>query len=416
MRLLVLNCGSSSVKFRLFDAPGCRDRGENGVLATVLAGEVKGIGRQAELRVEGSASKLEKRHQVKDHRQAVQWVFDQLIGKTIEAVGHRFVHGGKSFTESIRIDPEIFLDLERLTELAPLHNPACLAGILGAREHVGEKVPMIAVFDTAFHRSLPAAASTYAIPQDVAERHHIRRYGFHGIAHASLANRYAVGTGRPLEQARLITLQLGNGCSAAAIRNGQSIETSMGFTPLEGLVMGTRSGDLDPALVSYLVRREGMSAEAVEEMLNERSGLRGLSGLSHDMATLLQAEQKKHPGSALAIEVFCHRVRKYIGAYLAVLGGADAVIFGGGIGEHAPAIRARICYEMEWCGLSLDPIRNAAVSDLADGDMARISREAARLEVYVAAVDEETEIAKETIRCLFREEGKRSKPSKIAGE
>ncbi|HYM87762.1 MAG TPA: acetate kinase [Nitrospiraceae bacterium] len=416
MRLLVLNCGSSSVKYRLFDAPGCRDRGENGVLATVLAGEVKGIGRQAELRVEASASKLEKRHYVKDHRQAVQWVFDRLIGKTIEAVGHRFVHGGKSFTESIRIDPEIFLELERLTELAPLHNPACLAGIRGAREHVGEKVPMIAVFDTAFHRSLPAAASTYAIPQEVAERHHIRRYGFHGIAHASLANRYAVDTGKPLEQARLITLQLGNGCSAAAIRNGQSIETSMGFTPLEGLVMGTRSGDLDPALVSYLVRREGMSAEAVEEMLNERSGLRGLSGLSHDMATLLQAEQKKHPGAALAIEVFCHRVRKYIGAYLAVLGGADAVIFGGGIGEHAPAIRARICHDMEWCGLSLDPIRNAAVSDLADGDMARISREDARLEAYVAAVDEETEIAKETIRCLFREEGKRSKASKVVGE
>lgn len=416
MRLLVLNCGSSSVKFRLFNAPGCRDRGENGVLATVREGEVKGIGQKAELRAETRASKLENRREVKNHHEAVQWVFDQLTGETIEAVGHRVVHGGESFTESIRINPQIFLELERLTELAPLHNAACLTGIHVAEERLGEKVPMVAVFDTAFHRSLPAAAATYAIPQDVAARHHIRRYGFHGIAHAALAKRYAAYTGKPLEQVRLITLQLGNGCSAAAIRNGQSMETSMGLTPLEGLVMGTRSGDIDPALVSYLERRERMSTEAVENMLNERSGLHGLSGLSHDMATLLMAEKDNHPGAALAIEVFCHRVRKYIGAYLAVLGGADAVIFGGGIGEHEPEIRARICQNMEWCGLSLDPARNAAVLDLDTGDLARISRDDARLEAYVAAVDEETEIAKETIKCLFREEGKRVKPCEVEGE
>jgi acetate kinase len=262
---------------------------------------------------------------------------------------------------------------------------------------------MVAVFDTAFHARLPPEAATYAVPPDLSTRHRIRRYGFHGIAHASLAEGYADCTGSSLTGRRLITLQLGNGCSIAAIRNGRSVDTSMGFTPLEGLVMGTRSGDLDPAIVAFLIKREGVPADEVERWLNERSGLLGLSALSRDMSVLLQEEAKGHAGARLAIELFCYRARKYIGAYLAVLAGADAVIFGGGIGEAAPAIRARICNGMEWCGLILDPQRNRSGIGLDPGRAIALSPAGASLPAYVVAVDEETFIARETAKVLMNE-------------
>jgi acetate kinase len=319
----------------------------------------------------------------------------------VEAVGHRIVHGGERFQQAVRIDADVLAELEKVSELAPLHNPAGLAGVHGALTLLGTQVPMVAVFDTAFHHTLPTYASTYAIPQALAARHHSRRDGFHGLAHASLVAGYARATGKPLEAVHLVTLHLGNGCSAAAIRAGRSLDTSMGFTPLEGLVMGTRSGDLDPAVMSFLARREQVSAEQVEQWLNEQSGLLGISGLSHDMRQLLQAaEQEHHAGATLAIEVFCYRARKYLGAYLAALGGADAVVFGGGIGEQAPAIRARICDGMDWCGLQLDPERNAQAVAIAAGSAVQISRDEARLGAYVVAVDEETWIAQETVRCL----------------
>jgi acetate kinase len=294
----------------------------------------------------------------------------------------------------------VIAELERLNELAPLHNPPGLAVLRAARSLLTSQVPMVAVFDTAFHAAMPATGSTYAIPTDLALRHRIRRYGFHGIAHAALATSYAAATGRSLDQVKLITLQLGNGCSAAAIRGGRSIETSMGMTPLEGLVMGTRCGDLDPAVVAYLSRREGVDVQTVEQWLNEQSGLLGVSGLSHDVQDLLKAEQEGHQQAALALDLFCYRVRKYIGAYLAVLGGADAVVFGGGIGEHAPVIRARICAGMEWCGLVLNPQRNAAVIDPQPGQVIAISADTTSLPAYVIGVDEETAIARETVACL----------------
>lgn len=398
MRVLALNSGSSSLKFKLFEVAR---RDERAGLTTVVAGQVSGIGSHTVLDVARSgASPLKSERVVKDHYEAAHWVFEQVAGEPIGAVGHRVVHGGDVFVESVRIDVQALAKIEQLNDLAPLHNPACVAGITVARTCLGERVPMVAVFDTAFHLSMPAHASTYALPFDLAHRYRIRRYGFHGIAHGSLAARYAAFRGTPLERVALITLHLGNGCSAAAIRNGRSIDTSMGFTPLEGLVMGTRSGDLDPALVSYLARREGIDIQAVERLLNEQSGLQGLSGLSHDMAALLAAEKQQHQRAKLALQIFCYRARKYIGAYLAALSGAEAVIFSGGIGEHAPAIRARICEGMEWCGLHLDHDRNASVSDVAAGDMVRISRDGAGIAVYVAAVDEETEIAQETERCI----------------
>jgi acetate kinase len=299
------------------------------------------------------------------------------------------------------ITDQVEAGIDALSELAPLHNPACLAGIRGAKAVLGSSVPMVAVFDTAFHRTMPEVARHYAIPTDLAERHHIRRYGFHGIAHASLANGYAVCTGKPLERTRLITLQLGNGCSIAAIAEGKSVETSMGFTPLEGLVMGTRSGDIDASLVGFLAEREKVEPAEVERWLNERSGLLGLSGRSNDMRELLRAaEQEQDPRAEFAIDLFCYRVRKYLGSYLAVLGGADAIVFGGGIGENAPEVRKRICSRMEWCGIRLDPDSNHAAVGLIPGSADKISPDRSKPEVFVVAADEETWIAKETVRCV----------------
>jgi acetate kinase len=301
------------------------------------------------------------------------------------------------------ITEQVEAGIDALAELAPLHNPSCLAGIRGAKAVLGAGVPMVAVFDTAFHQTMPPVAKAYALPRELATRHRIRRYGFHGIAHASLAAGYAEATGRSLERARLITLQLGNGCSVTAIAGGQSVETSMGFTPLEGLVMGTRSGDVDASVVSYLCEREKVEPAEIERWLNERSGLLGVSGRSNDMRELLRAAGQEKDGRAeFAIELFCYRVRKYIGAYLAVLGGSDAVVFGGGIGENAPEIRARICEGMEWCGLRLDEARNRAAVGLAAGQAARINQDGASLETYVVAADEETWIARETARCVQR--------------
>jgi acetate kinase len=266
----------------------------------------------------------------------------------------------------------------------------------GARAALGPGVLMVAVFDSAFHRTLPPRAYTYALPHELAERHRVRRYGFHGLAHRSMSERYAAVAGVPLAQTRLITVQLGNGCSAAAVAGGQSVDTSMGFTPLEGLVMGTRAGDIDPSVVTYLARKENTTAEEVESWLNRRSGLLGVSGASRDMRELLEREGQGDARCALAVELFCYRVRKYVGAYLAVLGGADAVLFGGGIGEHAAAVRARICAGLEWCGLTLDPGRNAATV----GAEGRISADAARLHAYVLPVNEEAVIVRDTLACL----------------
>lgn len=402
MRVLVVNCGSSSVKFRLFQVESASSLA-NPAAKVLAGGAVSGIGGQAflELATQGEASSRFTRTAA-DHQDAIAWIFEHIERNRVEAVGHRIVHGGERFHAPTVIDDEVLAEIERLGELAPLHNPACLAGVTAARRHFGPSIPMVAVFDTAFHHGLPPEAATYALPQDLASRHRIRRYGFHGIAHASLAAGYAAFTDKPLAQARLITVHLGNGCSAAAVHGGRSVDTSMGFTPLEGLVMGTRSGDLDPAIVAYLARREGVGPDEVERWLNERSGLLGLSGLSHDMRDLLRAEQNGNPRAALALRSFCHRARKYIGAYLAVLGGADALVFGGGIGENSPAIRARLCEGMAWCGIELDRARNEAVHGLAAGAAALISREDSRPPCYVVGVDEEIEIARETVRCLLK--------------
>ena len=353
MRVLAMNSGSSSLKFKVVevdDTPGISQRGKASI---DYEGSIEDIGPAAKVRLRRHGVALTQgTESVSSHAGAVRRMMTlfkessrrdgQELG--IEAVGHRVVHGGEEFREPVTIDGTVMAAIDGLAELAPLHNPGCLAGIKGARAVLGSSMPMVAVFDTSFHRSIPPQASTYAIDLDLADRHRIHRYGFHGIAHASLAGIGAAAMGRPLDQLKLITIQLGNGCSATAIHRGRSVDTSMGFTPLEGLVMGTRSGDLDPALVAYLARKEALSLDAVDHLLNERSGLLGLSGLSRDMRDILRAaEGKPESRGALAVEVFCYRVRKYIGAYLAALGGADAIVFGGGIGERSPVIRSRVC-------------------------------------------------------------------------
>ncbi len=406
MKVLVLNCGSSSLKFQLIEslAPSVSGEREN----RLARGLIDRIGDQAICTFTGTGrSPSSESTPIRNHEEAVQKVLSWLKPEKgsgfeeIDAVGHRVVHGGDRFTGSVLIDDEVDAIIEALNDLAPLHNPACLSGIRAARAVLSSAVPMVAVFDTAFHHTMPDYASTYAIPYELSSRHRVRRYGFHGLAHNYLALRYTEIKAIPTDQVNIVTLHLGNGCSAAAIRRGKSVDTSMGFTPLEGLVMGTRSGDLDPAVVGYLALKEGISVTEVEGLLNKQSGLLGISGRSNDMRELI--ERAKEDGRArLAIEIFCYRARKYLGAYLAALGSAEAVVFSGGIGENSPLVRAKICEDMEWCGLRLDSHRNDALV----GVEGQISTDAARIHSYVIPTDEELVIARETVSVVEKGSGK----------
>lgn len=409
--VLAINSGSSSLKFKVIEFDESPRTAARFTASSRYEVSIEDIGPAAKMVLRPAGKTVvQTTGPVLTHAEAVRCMLQMLEKSSrldgrdfrIDAVGHRVVHGGEQFQEPVVIDDDVVAAIGRLAEFAPLHNPGSIAGIKGARAVFGAHIPMVAVFDTAFHRSMPPRAATYAIDLDLARKHGISRYGFHGIAHASLAGICAAAVNRPLVQLRLITLQLGNGCSAAAIDRGRSVDTSMGFTPLEGLVMGTRSGDLDPAVVGHLVRREGLSVDEVERLLNESSGLLGISGLSRDMRELLQAAERD-PGSraALAVEMFCYRVRKYIGSYLAVLGGADAIVFGGGIGERSAVIRAQICDGMGWCGIRLDPLRNEKAVDLAPGAAMKISEEVAPMTCYVAGGDEGMEIARATFECAL---------------
>jgi acetate kinase len=395
MKILVLNCGSSTLKFQLIETGGSKRKDRK-----LADGIVDQIGGPASYRFKASgAVSEEKTAVIPTHEEAVRCVIDWLRSKpeldSIEAVGHRVVHGGDRFTSSVLIDDEVIAALDALCEIAPLHNPATLSGIHAARKTLGTSVPMAAAFDTSFHHRIPEHAALYAIPYDLAQKHKVRRYGFHGLAHQYDVARYGEIVGKSTEQINAVTLHLGNGCSASAIRNGQSIDTSMGLTPLEGLIMGTRSGDLDPALVSYLARKEAVDATEIENWLNKRSGLLGLSGVSNDMRELTAAYDK-NSRARLAVDAFCYRARKYLGAYLAALGSAEAVIFSGGIGENSPLVRAMICRDMNWCGLYLDSSANEAVL----GRDGMISSADSSLKIAVIHTNEEMIIARETVRLI----------------
>ena len=407
MNVLVLNVGSSSLKFQLTETDGGRLAHNSDV--RLARGIIERIGGEAIFTYRaGDGDAIRGSVALRDHRAAVghllAWITSAESGVAlgsvgeIHAVGHRVVHGGERFQRSVLITPEVQRGIEDNIDLAPLHNPANLRGIAAARDVLGAGVPQVAVFDTAFHHTLPPHAYLYAIPYQLYRRHQVRRYGFHGTSHRYVAHRWRQLTGVERDATTIITLHLGNGCSACAIANGDSVDTSMGFTPLEGLVMGTRSGDVDPAVLDYVAGKEGLALHEVENLLNKQSGLLGISGLTNDMREL-QQEAREHDDrrARLAIEVFCYRARKYIGAYLAALGGAQAIVFTGGIGENAPEIRGRICSGLEWLGLTLDDERNSAC---VAGREEQISAPGSRLDAWVIPTDEELLIARDTFRVV----------------
>jgi acetate kinase len=357
VHVLVLNTGSSSVKYQLIET-------------------------STERRIAGGLVE-----EVADHADALVAIGEEMSDATIHAVGHRVVHGGERFSEPTLVDDAVVAAVSDLVPLAPLHNPANLLGIQHARRR-WPGVPHVAVFDTAFHRTLPPAAFRYAVPESWYTDLGVRRYGFHGTSHQYVARRAADVLGRPLDEVDLITAHLGNGASMAAVARGRCVETSMGLSPLEGLVMGTRSGDIDPAVVAHVSRSTGRDPLEVIGELDHASGLRGLSG-SSDMREIIDRCDRGDARAQLALDVFCHRIRKYVGAYLAVLGRCDAIVFTGGIGEHSARVRAEALRNLDGFGIEVDPDRNDAHEQVISADDASVA-------VLVVPTDEEREIARQT--------------------
>jgi acetate kinase len=392
--VLVVNSGSSSMKYQLVDV----DAGE--ALATGL---IERIGRPSGrvTHTDAAGQSFRDDLDVADHDAAFAWMLRAFAehGPSLDdhapvAVGHRVVQGGARFFEPTVITELVKINIDELSVLAPLHNPANLAGIVAA-ERAFPGVPHVAVFDTAFHQTMPPAAYTYAIDADVAEKHRVRRYGFHGTSHRFVSHAAAAFLGRPVEELKLIVLHLGNGASACAVDGGRSVETSMGMTPLEGLVMGTRSGDLDPAVLLHLQRRAGLDVDGVDDLLNKRSGILGLGGHG-DMRDLVGAAESGDERSALALDVYAHRIRSYVGAYAAQLGRVDAIVFTAGVGENAAAVRVRALAGLEGFGVEVDAARNAE----RRRDARRISPDGARVDVLVVPTNEELEIARQTLEVV----------------
>jgi acetate kinase len=368
--VLVLNAGSSSLKYQLLDMS---DR------SVTASGTVERIGGDGP-------------GEVPDHAAALEQVLGALdLAAPPVAVGHRVVHGGDRFTRPTLVDDAVLDAIRDLVPLAPLHNPANLAGIEVARARFPD-TPQVAVFDTAFHATMPPVAWRYALPRELADGLRIRRYGFHGTSHAHVARRAAEVLGRPAADLRLVTLHLGNGCSAAAVAGGRSVDTSMGLTPLGGLVMGTRCGDLDPGVVAHLHREGGLSLEEIDVLLNTRSGMRGLAG-ANDLREVHRRADAGDADAAEALEVFCYRIRCTVGAYAAALGGVDAVVFTAGIGENDADVRERVCAGLSWLGLRLDPERNAARSR----EPRVVSADGSPVAALVVPTNEELEIAEQAL-------------------
>ena len=396
MKVLVINSGSSSIKYQLFDITGAQ------VLASGLIeriGEPQARHRHTDS--QGTVEETESKLAIPTHRDGLL-----RIGKVLResgaihdlselsAIGHRVVHGGEYFKEPTLIDQEVLDRIRKMIPLAPLHNPANLMGIEVALQAAPD-IPQVAVFDTAFHQSIPQHAWRYALPEKLYSQQHVRRYGFHGTSHHYVAKQAAQQLGKPLASLNLITLHLGNGASAAAIRQGRSVDTSMGMTPLEGLIMGTRCGDIDPAIHFYLSRETGLSNEEVETLLNKDSGLKGICG-SNDMREVHRLADAGDERARLALEMYCYRIKKYIGAYYAVLGHLDAVVFTGGIGENDAQTRAQSCAGMTTLGIEIDSEKN---SQRSEGAFA-INSDTGPVSILVIPTDEELEIALQTVACI----------------
>ncbi len=391
MKVLVINAGSSSIKYQLYEMPQ----------AEVLAkGFVERIGEEdSMLNHTYNGQPYTAKVKAEDHEKAMEIILDTLVSDKIgvmkditeiAAVGHRVVHGGEEFTGSMVIDDKGMASIEKFADLAPLHNPPNLTGIHAA-QHKLPDAKQVACFDTAFHSTIPKVAYLYALPYELYEKYHIRRYGFHGTSHRYVARRAAELMGMGKHDANVITCHLGNGCSITAVKQGKSVDTSMGFTPLEGLVMGTRSGDFDPAILFYLADK-GYSVKELNALCNKKSGLLGITGESNDMRNLGELAAKGDKRAQLAIDIFCYRIKKYIGAYTAVLGRVDAVVFTGGIGENGVDVRANVCNEMQGVGIELDAGKNKAASS----DDRLLSCDDSKVKVFVIATNEEVAIANDT--------------------
>ncbi|MCX6401638.1 MAG: acetate kinase [Propionibacteriales bacterium] len=394
-RVLVINSGSSSLKYQVVDAV------DGDVLAVGLVERIGTTGGVISHEVGGEKHVL--RRDVPDHDAAMAAMTEAFVshGPQLEtvgliAVGHRVVQGGEEYERPVVIDDNVVRVVTELVDLAPLHNPANLAGIRVARAHFPD-LPHVAIFDTAFHMTVPPVAHTYAIDADVARRHRVRRYGFHGTSHAYVSREAARLLGRPPAETNMIVLHLGNGASATAVRGGESVDTSMGLTPLEGLVMGTRSGDIDPAIVFHLARTAGMDIDEIDDLLNKRSGVLGLSG-RQDMRDLVAAAETGDTAAMLALDVYCYRLRKYVGAYTAALGRVDAVVFTAGVGENSAAVRARTLAGLEVLGIELDAEANAATGRTARD----IALPGSRVRVLVVPTNEELEIARQAAEVVNR--------------
>jgi acetate kinase len=397
MNVLVINSGSSSLKYQLYDMTD----------KTVLAGgRVERIGMDTSILSHEVADRPEVREvsEILDHTTAVRKVLDMLTHREfgvlpsirdIQAVGHRVVHGGESFGESVRVTPEVKLEIRRLFDLAPLHNPAHMMGIAAVETNLPD-MPQAVVFDTAFHQTMPPVAYRYAIPTVLYRKHQIRRYGFHGTSVDYVSRCAAEFLGQPAERLKLIVCHIGNGASCTAVQYGKSVDTSMGMTPLEGLMMGTRSGDLDPAIVSYTINKEDLTLNEVNSMLNKHSGLLGVSGISSDMREVIQAMEDGNENAKLAFDMYAYRIRKYIGAYAAAMDGLDALVFTAGVGENSDALRRKVCEGLSFFGIRLDDERNRARS----GDPRTVSADDSRTSVLVIPTNEELLIAQDTYRLV----------------
>ncbi len=392
MKVLVLNCGSSSIKYQFIDttaqialAKGMVER--IGMSSAVLSHTPYG---KEKIRIVG---------EILDHTIAIEYVIAVLLSpnhgvikdkKEIDAVGHRVVHGGETFSGSVLITDQVMNAIKENIELAPLHNPPNIKGILAAKEHL-PNTPQVGVFDTAFHVKMPPRAYLYGIPYELYRKYKIRRYGFHGTSHRYVSERAAKLIGKPIEELKIITAHLGNGCSMAAVEYGKSIDTTMGFTPLEGLIMGTRSGDIDPSVILYIMAKEGLSLSEASTLLNKHSGLIGISGESSDMREIEEAVKEGNKKAKNAFDVFNYRIKKYIGAYVAAMNGLDALVFTGGIGENSIMVRKEVCSNMEYLGIKLDDKRNENV----EGECL-ISSDDSKVKVFRIPTNEELVIALDT--------------------
>ena len=395
MKVLVINCGSSSLKYQLIDS-----RSEE-VLAAGLCERIGIDGRMTH--TPSSGNTVVKNDPLPDHGAAIQAVLSALTDKAhgvisslgeIGAVGHRLVHGGEKFAASVIINDEVIAEVEACNDLAPLHNPANLIGVRACRQIMPD-VPMVGVFDTAFHQTMPPKAYLYGIPHQYYQEHKVRRYGFHGTSHNYVSQRVHHLAELDPDNSRVIVCHLGNGASVTAVKNGKSVDTSMGLTPLEGLIMGTRSGDLDPGVIEYIAKKEHLTLEEVLKVLNKESGVLGLSGVSSDFRDLTEAMEQGNEQAAVAVEAFCYRVAKHIGAYTAALNGVDAIVFTAGIGENAAHIRSMVCEYLGFLGITIDEEKNAVRSKEME-----ISTPDSKVAVFVIPTNEELAIARETAALL----------------